>query len=150
MKSLKFFSVAVVCLAVTGCTCRTAVVTPPGGAGVPVVETPGPLNDINFAFDSYKLDATAKGILDANAAWLKDHGKASVEVEGHCDERGTNEYNLVLGANRARSAYDYLRGKGVETTRMSTKSYGEDMPLDPRHNEEAWAKNRRDHFRVTE
>ena len=73
-----------------------------------------------------------------------------VEVEGHCDERGTNEYNMALGERRATAAADYLRSLGVSGDRMRTVSYGEELPLDPRHNEEAWAKNRRVHFSVME
>ena len=150
MKILNYCAVALISLAVTGCTCRTAAVTPAGGpagdnlGGV----TKGPLDDIFFAFDSYKLDGAAKATLDKNAAWLKANADKSVTIEGHCDERGTTEYNQVLGANRARSGYNYLRNAGVEASRMSTVSFGEDRPFDPAHNEEAWASNRRDHFEV--
>jgi peptidoglycan-associated lipoprotein len=149
MRGIKFLAVSVLALAMTGCSCRTADVLP-GGAGDQIGTTGegGPLKDINFAFDSYKLDGTAKSILNGNAAWLKENAGQRVQIEGHCDERGTNEYNMVLGANRARSTMDYLRSAGVESSRMSTVSYGEEMPLDPRHNEEAWAKNRRAHFVV--
>jgi len=84
----------------------------------------------------------------SNAEWLKAHEGATVQVEGHCDERGTNEYNMVLGANRARAAADHFRTLGVPAGSISTVSYGEELPVDPGHNEEAWAKNRRDHFKV--
>jgi peptidoglycan-associated lipoprotein len=149
MKSLKFFAVALVSLAVTGCTCRTAVdVTKPTTGDQIGGEVKGPLDDIYFAFDSYKLDASSKATLDKNAAWIKNNAGKRVTIEGHCDERGTTEYNQVLGANRARAAYNYLRGAGVDASTMSSVSFGEDKPFDPRHNEEAWSKNRRDHFVV--
>jgi peptidoglycan-associated lipoprotein len=86
--------------------------------------------------------------LAGNAEWLKANSGSKVQIEGHCDERGTNEYNMVLGANRARAAMEHLRTLGVDASRMSTVSYGEELPLDPAHNEAAWAKNRRDHFKV--
>lgn len=144
IRSLKFFAVCLVAVISTGCSCRTA--TTDGNIGAATSD--GPLKDIYFAFDSYKLDATAKATLAANAEWLKAHEGATVQVEGHCDERGTNEYNMVLGANRARAAADHLRTLGVPASSISTVSYGEELPLDPAHNEEAWAKNRRDHFKV--
>ena len=73
----------------------------------------GPLKDIHFAFDSYELDEQARGILRENDNWLKDHSRTKVEIEGHCDERGTVEYNLALGAKRARAAKDYLAALGI-------------------------------------
>ena len=79
---------------------------------------------------------------------MSENPKAVVKVEGHCDERGTNEYNMVLGANRAKAAEEYLKAKGLEAKRSTTVSYGEEIALDPAHNEAAWAKNRRDHFDV--
>lgn len=98
---------------------------------------------IYFAFDSDALDARAKTELDRTAEWIHETKPESVTLEGHCDERGTDEYNMVLGAQRARATYNYLRLKGVDPSKMTTLSYGEDMPDDPRHNEEAWSKNRR-------
>ena len=144
MRSLKIFAVALLAVVSTGCSCRTA--TTDGNIGTATSD--GPLKDIDFAFDSYKLDATAKATMVSNAEWLKANESTSVQVEGHCDERGTNEYNMVLGANRARAGADYLRSLGVASSRISTVSYGEELPVDPAHNEEAWAKNRRDHFKV--
>jgi peptidoglycan-associated lipoprotein len=132
----------------SACTCKP--IKKPGEDTVPVVEGDGPLKDVYFAFDSYQLDTAAKGTLDANAAWLKANPAAKVTVEGHCDERGTNEYNMVLGQNRARASFNYLRGLGVDANRMSTISYGEEQPLDPAHNDAAWTRNRRDHFRVSQ
>ncbi len=144
MQILRVLAVLVLSLLVTGCTCRRGAV----GPNVPVADEGGPLKDINYAFDSYALDSAAKATLDANAAWLKSNASATTQIEGHCDERGTNEYNMALGANRARTALDYLRAQGVEASRMSMVSYGEELPLDPGHNEAAWAKNRRAHFNV--
>lgn len=108
----------------------------------------GPLKDVHFAFDSYELDESARGGLRENGNWLKDHSRAKVEVEGHCDERGTVEYNLALGAKRARAAKDYLVTLGVTADRLTTISYGEELPLCHEHTEECWAKNRRAHFVV--
>ena len=147
MRISKLVVLAAAMLLVTGCTCRSKKVGPED-ANVPVVGEEGPLKDVNYAFDSYKLDGKAKEILNANAAWLKENASAKVQVEGHCDERGTNEYNMVLGANRAKSASEYLRSLGVTADRLSTVSYGEELPLDPAHNDAAWAKNRRAHFNV--
>jgi peptidoglycan-associated lipoprotein len=112
---------------------------PPGGEG-------GPLRDVHFAFDSYELDEQARQTLRDSAEWLKDNPKTRVEIEGHCDERGTVEYNLALGAKRAKAAKDYLSALGVSADRMSTISYGEELPLCSEHTEACWAENRRCHF----
>jgi len=147
MRNIKLLILLAVLLAATGCTCKSAHV-----GGEPNIGTAAPgdvLKDINFDFDSYALTPSAKSILDENYNYLAANTGVKVQVEGHCDERGTNEYNLKLGANRARSAYEYLRAKGVDASRLSTVSYGEELPLDPAHNEAAWAKNRRDHFNIT-
>ena len=144
MRSLKVLAVCLLAVVSTGCSCRTA--TTDGNIGTATSD--GPLKDIYFAFDSYKIDASAKATLASNAEWLKANDSSSVQVEGHCDERGTNEYNMVLGANRARAAADSLRSMGIPAKSISTVSYGEELPLDPAHNEAAWAKNRRDHFKV--
>ena len=116
------------------------------GGNIPVASVGDILKDVNYAFDSSALTETAKGILNENASWLKTNADKQVVVEGHCDERGTAEYNMALGERRARAAYDYLRSLGVKETQMSTISYGKELPLDPAHNETAWAKNRRAHF----
>lgn len=147
MRILKLVILALVLTSFAGCACRTKKVGPDDG-NVPFAAEGGELGDIHFAFDKYDVSAEARGILTKNAEWLKGHSDRKVQIEGHCDERGTNEYNMALGAKRARAAYDVLHSLGVEETRMSTISYGEELPLDPRHNEEAWAKNRRDHFAV--
>jgi len=101
---------------------------------------------IHFEFDKSRLLPEAKEILRRKAKWLKENPDVSVIIEGHCDERGTNEYNMALGDRRAHSAKSYLIDLGIAPERMKTISYGEERPFDPRHNEEAWAKNRRDQF----
>jgi len=108
----------------------------------------GPLKDILFAFDSYELDENARTSLQQNGNWLKDHSSARIEIEGHCDERGTVEYNLALGAKRARAVKDYLGALGVGADRLTTISYGEELPLCRDHTEECWQRNRRAHFVV--
>ncbi len=115
------------------------------GGTLPTGEA-GALQDVMFAFDSYDLDEQARQTLRDDAAWLKDNAGVRVEIEGHCDERGTVEYNLALGANRARVAKDYLATLGVTGDRMSTISYGEELPLCHEHTESCWAENRRVHF----
>ena len=105
--------------------------------------------NIYFDFDRYNLKPEAVRILDEKAALLKANPELRVQIEGHCDERGTSEYNLALGERRASSAQDYLVNMGISPNRISTVSYGEERPYDPAQNEEAWAKNRRDHFVVT-
>lgn len=102
--------------------------------------------DIHFEYDQYILSDEAKKILDKKAQWLKQYTAAKVLIEGHCDERGSAEYNLALGQKRADSAMQYLISLGIKADRLSTISYGKERPLDPRANEEAWAKNRRAHF----
>ncbi|HEY6553594.1 MAG TPA: peptidoglycan-associated lipoprotein Pal [Vicinamibacteria bacterium] len=109
----------------------------------------GPLADIRFDLDSANLSDAAREILGQHAVWLKDHARAQVTIEGHCDERGTVEYNLALGEGRARAARDYLASLGVDARRLRTVSFGKEKPLDPSANEAAWSKNRRAHFVVT-
>jgi len=103
---------------------------------------------IYFDFDSAALSAMAQATLKSKAAWLKENADAVVIIEGNCDERGTNEYNLALGERRALSAQAYLVDLGISASRISTISYGEERPLDNRQTEEAWAKNRRDQFKL--
>jgi peptidoglycan-associated lipoprotein len=104
------------------------------------------LQDIHFGFDRYDLTARSREILARNAEFILQFPEAKIQVEGHCDERGTSEYNLALGERRGLSTKRYLLSLGVPTHRLSTISYGEELPIDPRHNEEAWGKNRRAHF----
>jgi len=102
--------------------------------------------DIHFDFDKYNLKPEAREILKKQGDWLASHATASVLIEGNCDERGTEEYNLALGQRRADAAKKYFVELGLDKKKIKTISYGKDRPLDPGHNEEAWAKNRRDHF----
>ncbi|RPJ11895.1 MAG: peptidoglycan-associated lipoprotein Pal [Deltaproteobacteria bacterium] len=104
------------------------------------------LKDIHFDFDKYDVRPQDAQIMKENAALLTKHPTVKIQVEGHCDERGTAEYNLALGERRANSAKKYLVSLGIPENRLSAISYGEENPLDPAHNEEAWAKNRRAHF----
>jgi peptidoglycan-associated lipoprotein len=107
------------------------------------------LKDIHFDFDKYDIRPGDASILNENAALLKKYPNVKIQIEGHCDERGTVEYNLALGERRANSAKNYLVSLGISPARISTISYGKEKPLDPGHNEEAWAKNRRAHTVVT-
>ena len=105
-----------------------------------------PLQDIFFEFDRYDLRSDARDELRKNADWLKNNPSARIEIEGHCDERGTNEYNLALGAKRAQSAKDYLVTLGISAERLSTISYGEEIPVCKEQNENCWRRNRRARF----
>jgi peptidoglycan-associated lipoprotein len=91
----------------------------------------------------------AEAILDRKADWLRSNPGATVQIEGHCDERGTTAYNLALGEHRANAVKRYLTALGIDAARLTTISYGEEVPLDPRRDEEAWARNRRAHFVIT-
>ena len=104
--------------------------------------------DIYFEFDKSTLTPAAQDNLLRKAEWLRENPDATVTIEGHCDNRGTNEYNLALGDRRAESAKAFLVDLGIDASRLASISYGEERPVDPRNNEEAWAKNRRDHFIV--
>jgi peptidoglycan-associated lipoprotein len=108
----------------------------------------GPLKDVFFAFDRYELSPDARAILKANANWLKSNPSAKIQIEGHCDERGTVEYNLALGSKRAEAAKDYLSSLGVAGDRLSVISYGEEIPVCKEQSESCWEKNRRDRFVV--
>jgi peptidoglycan-associated lipoprotein len=103
-------------------------------------------DDVQFEFDSANLSMETQDILRRKAEWLKENPRAKVIIEGHCDERGTNEYNLALGDRRAFSAKSFLVDLGISASRLTTVSYGEERPLDPGAGEDAWAKNRRAHF----
>lgn len=109
----------------------------------------GPLHDVFFDYDSFDLDETARQTLQENAEWLKNHPTTRVEVEGHCDDRGTVEYNLALGAKRAAAAKNYLVDLGIARDRMTTISYGEELPVCQEESEDCWARNRRAHCVTT-
>ena len=117
-------------------------VSDPSGEG-------GPLEDVHFEYDQARLSDQARAIIERHALWLQNHRAAKVVIEGHCDERGTVDYNLALGEQRARAVRDYLTSLGVAGDRVTTVSYGKERPLDPASHEAAWAKNRRAHFVVT-
>ena len=104
--------------------------------------------DIYFEFDSVRLSPEAQEILAQKALWLRANKAVSVTIEGHCDNRGTNEYNLALGEGRAQSAKAYLVDLGIDGSRLITISYGEERPIDRAENEEAWARNRRASFLI--
>jgi len=167
----KLAMVAVLALAVAGCAPKKPKQLPPapgepaasgqnpGGAdqnagGV----TPGSVEDfraqagsdtIHFGTDLYDIDSSAAAVLDAQAAWLAKYPSVRVTIEGHCDERGTREYNLALGARRANSVREFLVSHGVAPGRITTISYGKERPLDPGNGEDAWAKNRNGHTAIT-
>ncbi|MBD3336933.1 MAG: peptidoglycan-associated lipoprotein Pal [Candidatus Eisenbacteria bacterium] len=114
----------------------------PGAPGEADVE----LQDVYFDFDRHNLRPDALRTMERNAEMLKENPDARVVLEGHCDERGTSEYNLALGEKRARTVESFLRRYGIDGSRLTVISYGEERPFDPGHNEAAWAKNRRVHF----
>ncbi len=137
--------------------------TPPGpgagykpGPGTGPVDTraiPGSTQDfvinvgdfVYFDLDSYDIRSDAMSVLDAQAAWLVRYPSVQIRVEGNCDERGTREYNLALGARRANAVRDYLVSRGVSSGRISTLSWGKERPIDPGTGEEAWSRNRNGH-----
>jgi peptidoglycan-associated lipoprotein len=128
-----------------------AQVIAPEAKPVMPVETPAPaavsaMKDVNFDFDKYNIRPADAEILKQNADWFRANPGKKVRIEGYCDERGTTEYNLVLGQKRADSSKSYIGNLGVDTKLMETVSYGKEKPIDPGHNEAAWAKNRRAQF----
>jgi peptidoglycan-associated lipoprotein len=160
-ESMKKNSIIVLALMVTaGCSSKTAV-TPeaapinqvssstlpslPSGYGFDQWQT-GPLGDVFFEFDSSTLSPEAQEQLKQNGVWLESNAVKKALVEGHCDERGTSEYNLALGDRRAVSAKEFLVRYGVSPSRLETVSFGEERPFSSGHEEESWAKNRRAHF----
>jgi len=104
---------------------------------------------INFAFDSYELNDEARATLKRKADLMKQYGDLTMIIEGYCDDRGTEEYNLALGERRARAAFEHMVILGVAPERISVVSFGEERPVDPAQNEAAWAKNRRDEFKIS-
>jgi peptidoglycan-associated lipoprotein len=109
----------------------------------------GPLSDIHFGYNDYTVQPQDSSVLRSNASWLQAHPNANVQIEGNCDERGSEDYNIALGAKRAQSAKDYLATLGISPGRMSTISYGKELPLCQEHDESCWQRNRRDHFVVS-
>ena len=108
-----------------------------------------PLKPVFYELDSFDLSPSGQQALQDNANVLRKYATWQITIEGHCDERGTAEYNLALGERRAITARDYLVSLGIPATRLKTVSYGKEFPFDPAHNDAAWAKNRRAHFVIT-
>ncbi len=123
---------------------------PPAVVEQPILKesSSGTLADIYFDFDRSEIRPDAKQVLQENARWFKTNSRGRLKVEGNCDERGTTEYNLALGQRRAEAAKRFLVALGVEASRISTISYGEERPVCTDHQEDCWSKNRRDHFAV--
>jgi peptidoglycan-associated lipoprotein len=127
-----------------------------GATGTTIPSLPSPkefvetsaLRDIFFEFDKYEIRAGDAKTLEENARWLKQNGNALLLIEGHCDERGTNEYNLALGERRAKATRDHLVSLGIEGSRITVISYGEERPVCTERTEGCWTKNRRAHFLV--
>jgi peptidoglycan-associated lipoprotein len=127
-----------------------------GATGTTIPGLPSPkefqetssLRDVHFDFDRYEIRTQDKPVLDENAKWLKSNVAAMLLIEGHCDERGTNEYNLALGERRAKATRDYLVSLGIDGGRITVISYGEERPLCTERAEACWAQNRRSHFLV--
>lgn len=109
-----------------------------------------PLGTIYFDYDRAVIRDDARATMDGNAAWLKRFKTAKILVEGHCDERGTEGYNLALGEKRAKAAQDYLLSSGIPADRIKIISYGKSQPADPGHDESAWQMNRRAQFLIIE
>lgn len=152
---IKLAGVAAALALISACATQGPDVVDPNAGGVtesagPTGPTPGSQADLEqsaghrvfFAFDQYTLTSQAQQTLARQAAWLQEYPEARILIAGNCDERGTREYNLALGARRAEAARRYLTSLGVDGSRITTVSYGKERPLDPRSNEEAWALNR--------
>jgi peptidoglycan-associated lipoprotein len=133
---------------VGGSTRATGGTNTAGRAEVAGFKAIAALQDVHFDFDKYDIRPDAAKLLDANAAWLRDNRGHLLLVEGHCDERGTVEYNLALGERRAKATQNYLASHGVDTARISIVSYGKERPQCAESTEACWAKNRRAHFLV--
>ena len=123
---------------------KPAPAQPPGVAVTE--EKPSPFDDVRFDFDKSEVKPEGRKTCQTVADYMKKHPSAKLMIEGHCDERGTPEYNMALGERRATAVMNYLVSLGVPKANLSTVSFGKEKPLDPGHNEEAWAKNRRAHF----
>lgn len=148
----KFLSLVAVVGLVAACgTASTTETATTAGHGAAASSGPGSQIDlvanvgdrVHFCFDCYNLTADARATLQKQAAWMKVNGSTNISIEGHCDERGTREYNLALGHRRANAVYDYLVTLGVPMDRMATISYGKERPQNPGSDEIAWAANRR-------
>ncbi len=160
MRTVILSIVAAASLAACATHTQTASAPPtptgPPPASHPSGPVPGSVEDFRvtvgdrvfFAYDQYALSPEARSVLERQAAWLRHYPQVMVLVAGNCDERGTREYNLALGARRAAAEKDYLVSLGIATNRIQTVSYGKERPLDPRSNEEAWSVNRNAHTQI--
>jgi len=131
---------------VTETPAKEAAIQPETTKQLGTAELQSELQKVYFDFDSSTLSAESRNALSKNAALLSKNPSVKLQIEGNCDERGSDEYNMALGERRAKAAQDYLVNLGVSADRLSVISYGEEKPVDPGHNEAAWAKNRRDEF----
>lgn len=127
----------------------TPVSDPLAAAAIEAINKDSPLKAVFFAYDSDALDDTARATMAANAEVLKKYATWVVTVEGHCDERGTAEYNLALGDRRALAVKNYMVSLGIDADRLKTVSYGSEFPFVPGHDEQSWSQNRRAHFMLT-
>ncbi|OYY71574.1 OmpA family protein [Sphingomonas sp. 28-63-12] len=153
--------IAAALLATAGCTTKRKETLPPGPVGTTAPGYQEPAGDgiipgsaadflrsvtsdtIHFALDQYDIDSEARATLDSQSAWLAKYPNVPVSIEGHCDERGTREYNLALGDRRANATKNYLAARGVSPTRITTISYGKERPIALGSDEASWAQNRR-------
>lgn len=155
LMKMKYFLI-ILLLVLNGCA-KKQVKDDEGGTGpmgksrvgVTEIGYSGEMNPIQFEFDQFNLTEESRQTLQANADWLKKKKSIKVQIEGHCDNRGSEEYNVALGQKRADAVRNYLVDLGVSRGRVTTVSYGEEKPLDTGDNEEAWAKNRRAEFVIT-
>jgi peptidoglycan-associated lipoprotein len=165
MKTTPILLAATIAIALAGCSKKRPETLPPAPAEAGPVGGPpagsGPVGDavvpgsdadfrrsvesnmVHFGTDQYDIDPTARAILDGQATWLQKFPQVRITIEGHCDERGTREYNLALGDRRANAAKNYLAAKGIDASRITTISYGKERPLALGSDEAAWAQNRR-------
>ena len=162
-KSLALITVLSLALGLTGCgsKAKKADEAAPAVAAAPteLADTnvtmdsdsgnAGALKSVFFDFNSSQLRADTKSALEGNAAYMKSNAAVNVQVEGHCDERGSVQYNLALGEQRAKAVRNFLVGQGIEGNRISTISFGKERPIAMGHDEESWGKNRRANFAVT-
>ena len=169
-EAARIAALALICLTlgVAGCSSKKAQGleglgnggAPTGGEGAPkssleqnvtgtIGGEGGPLSDIHFGYNDYTVQPQDSSVLKSNASWLQSHPDSKVQVEGNCDERGSEEYNIALGAKRAQSAKDYLSTLGISPNRITTISYGKELPLCHEQDESCWQRNRRDHFVVS-
>lgn len=159
MRSKVFFSLVILGLIFVVSGCSKKQVKEEGGGtsgidkskvGVVDIGYSGDMKVVYFEFDTYSLTPETQEVLRENAEWLKKKKNIKVQIEGHCDNRGSEEYNVALGQKRAQAIQNYLKDLGISKNRLTTISYGEEKPIDTGENEDAWAKNRRAEFIITE